>query len=76
MKKNKVVALLGLFGVFLSSGLKSSGMENNNNLGNPNGGNNSSFFSNILNYWPIPTILGGLGLTKKASDSGNKEIGY
>lgn len=76
MKKNKVVALLGLLGVFLSSGLKSSGMENNNNLGNPNGGNNSSFFSNFLNYWPISTILGGLGLTKKASDSGNKEIGY
>lgn len=75
MKKNRVVALLGLLGVFLSSGLKSSGMENSNTC-NRNGGNNSSFFSNILNYWPIPTILGGLGLIKEASDSGNKEIGY
>lgn len=62
MKKNKVAALLGLLGVFLSSGLKSSGMENNN-LGNPNGGNNSSFFSKILDYWPFPLVLtvgGGL----------------
>ena len=74
MKKKRVMALLGLFGVFLSSGLKSSGMENNNIGGR--GGNNASFFSNILNYWPIPAILGGLGLIKKASDSGNKEIGY
>ncbi len=75
MKKNRVVALLGLLGVFLSSGLKSSGMENNN-FGNRNDGNDSAFFSNIWNCWPIPAIfVGGYGL-KKLLGSGNEEIGY
>ena len=71
MKKNRVVALLGLLGVFLSSGLKSSGMENNNNTCNRNGGNNSSFLSKIWCFLPSLPFIG-----KRILGGGNKEIGY
>lgn len=77
MKKNKVVALLGLLSVFLSSGLKSSGMENNN-LGNPNGGNNSSFLSNVFKYLPISMIVDSCVqlLGYKNEEIGYKDVDY